>query len=181
MPVRVILGITASAAAFKGVALASLLRRRGCLVDGILTRAACMLVGPPQLACVTGRPVHTDQFPAQPSDPIPHITLSEGAALAVVAPATADILARLACGLADDLLTATLLACDCPLVVAPAMNPRMWSNPATVENAARLAGRGVVFAGPVTGTMACGTTGDGRMMEPEEVLGVCASLLEGSR
>jgi phosphopantothenoylcysteine decarboxylase/phosphopantothenate--cysteine ligase len=167
---RILLGITSSAAAFKGVALASLLRKNGFLVDGILSANACRLIGPAQLSCVTGRPVHSEMFPAQPSDSIPHITLSEGASALVVAPATAHFLARLAWGFADELLTATALACDCPVLVAPAMNPRMWSNQATRENVDRLRIRGVAFSGPEEGRMACGATGYGRMAEPETVL-----------
>jgi phosphopantothenoylcysteine decarboxylase/phosphopantothenate--cysteine ligase len=178
---RVVLGVTSSAAAYKGVELASLLRHAGLEVDAVPSPAACRLVSPAQLACVTGRPVHVDLFPGQPSDPIPHITLSEGAALAVVAPATAHCLARLAAGLADDLLTTTLLACDCPLVLAPAMNPRMWAHPATRQNVSILDARGAVFVGPVRGMLACGAEGEGRMAEPEAVAAVCLSLLERSR
>jgi len=174
---RIVLGITASAAAFKGVALASMLRKEGFDVDGILTGNACRLVSPAQFSCVTGRPVFTELFPAQPADPIPHIHLSEGAAALVVAPATADFMARLAWGLADDLLAATALACECPVLVAPAMNPRMWANRATVENVARLRGRGVGFAGPAEGEVACGSSGTGRMVEPEKVAEALLEML----
>lgn len=174
---RVVLGITSSAAAYKGVALASLIRKAGYDVDGILTANACRLVTPIQLACVTGRPVHSLQFEEQPGDPIPHITLSEGAAALVVAPATANFLGKLAAGIADDLLTTTALACECGVLVAPSMNTRMWMHPAVRENVARLSGRGVVFAGPVRGPLACGSSGDGRMMEPSDILGVLLSML----
>lgn len=174
---KVVLGITSSAAAYKGVALASMLRRSGFDVEGVLSGPATRLIGPAQLACVTGRAVHTDLFPAQPADPIPHISLSESASLAVIAPATAHFLARMAWGFADDLLTSTILACDCPVVVAPSMNSRMWSNPATVDNIARLASRGVRIAGPVSGALACGTVGEGRMMEPEDILAICVGIL----
>lgn len=174
---KVILGITSSAAAYKGVALASLLRRSGFEVEGILTAPATRLVGTAQLSCVTGRPVHTDLFPAQPADPIPHITLSGSASLLIIAPATAHMLARMAWGFADDLLSSTALACDCPVVVAPSMNSRMWKHQATRDNVERLASRGVVFAGPVTGALACGTEGEGRMMEPEDILEICLAAL----
>ncbi len=177
---RILLGITSSAAAFKGVALASLLRGRGYEVDGILSSNACRMVTPAQLACATGRPVHTELFPPQPCDPVPHITLSEGARLLVVAPATAHFLARLAWGFADELLTATALACDCPVLVAPAMNSRMWLNKATAANVEILRGRGVTFAGPVDGRMACGTCGPGRMMEPSDILEAAIRILEGT-
>ncbi len=174
---KVVLGITSSAAAYKGVALASMLRRSGFEVEGVLSGPATRLIGPAQLACVTGRAVHTDLFPAQPADPIPHISLSESAALAVVAPATAHFLARMAWGFADDLLTSTILACDCPVVVAPSMNSRMWANPATRENVQKLASRGVRIAGPVSGALACGTSGEGRMMEPGDILSICLGIL----
>lgn len=174
---KVVLGITSSAAAYKGVALASLLRRSGFAVEGILTAPALELIGPAQLACVTGRTVHTSLFPAQPADPIPHITLSESAVLAIVAPATAHFLARMAHGLADDLLTSTILACECPVVVAPSMNSRMWANPATRENVEKLVSRGVRMAGPVSGALACGTSGEGRMMEPVDIHAICMEVL----
>jgi phosphopantothenoylcysteine decarboxylase/phosphopantothenate--cysteine ligase len=96
-----------------------------------------------------------------------------------VAPATAHFLARLAWGLADELLTTTALACDCPVIAAPAMNTRMWENQATRDNVERLLARGVVLAGPGSGPLACGTSGDGRMLEPEAVLDVVLSVLEG--
>lgn len=174
---RIVLGITSSAAAYKGVALASLVRRTGYDVDGILTANACRLVTPVQLSCVTGRPVHTMQFAEQPGDPIPHITLSDGAAALVVAPATANFLGKLAAGIADDLLTTTALACECRVLVAPSMNTRMWNHPAVRENVSKLSGRGVVFAGPVQGPLACGSSGAGRMMEPSDILDILLSML----
>jgi phosphopantothenoylcysteine decarboxylase/phosphopantothenate--cysteine ligase len=178
---RILLGITSSAAAFKGVALASLLRQRGFIVDGILSANACRLITPAQLSCATGRPVFTNLFQTQPANAIPHITLSEDAAALVVAPATAHFLARLAWGLADELITCTALACDCPMLVAPAMNPRMWSNPATVENVAKLSSRGVLFVGPEEGAVACGTVGRGRMTEPEAILAAVLEMLGRKR
>lgn len=178
---RVILGITGSAAAFKGATLASLLRKEGFAVDGVLSRAGGEFLSATQLACVTGRPVRTELFTPQPSDPVPHITLTEGCSLLVVAPATADFLAKAAHGLADDLLSAVFLACDAPVVMAPSMNSRMWENAATRANVALLLERGVRLAGPVEGLLACGTRGTGRLMEPADILQVCLRTLEASR
>ncbi|OPL18710.1 MAG: hypothetical protein AVO35_05110 [Candidatus Aegiribacteria sp. MLS_C] len=176
---RILLGITGSAAAFKGVALASLLRKRGLHVDGVLTEAGTRFVTATQLACVTGRPVYTSLFTSQPDDPVPHIALTEDLALMIVAPATADFMARAAWGLADDLLSAAYLACEAPVVMAPSMNSRMWRNPATVDNVLRLKDRGVTMAGPVTGGLACGTEGPGRLMEPEGIMDICLEVLGG--
>jgi phosphopantothenoylcysteine decarboxylase/phosphopantothenate--cysteine ligase len=175
---RLLLGVTGSAAAFKGVALASDLSKMGYQVDAILTEAGARFVGPAQLASVTGRKVWTDLF-GDGGDHMPHITLSESADLLVVAPATADIMAKLAMGLADDLLSSTAMAFRGPLVLAPAMNHRMWQSPAVMENVRRLKERGAVFAGPVEGRMACGTDGPGRMMEPREVIEVVEGALRG--
>ncbi|MBN1433535.1 hypothetical protein JW921_02175 [Candidatus Fermentibacterales bacterium] len=175
---RVLLGITASAAAFKGVALASAFRRRGFEVDAVLTPNAARLVSPRQLACITARRVLWTEFADDPGDdPAPHVRLTEDLSLMVIAPATADFLARLSLGLGDDLLTTTALACNSPMVVAPAMHNRMWRNPVVQEHVERLRGRGVVFAGPVDGDLACGDSGAGRMMEPPDILQVCLELM----
>jgi phosphopantothenoylcysteine decarboxylase/phosphopantothenate--cysteine ligase len=165
---RVLLGVTGSAAAFKGVALASILAKKGYSVDPVLTAAGARFVGPAQLSSVTGRRTWTEMF-GEPGDHMPHITLSESAHILVVAPATADIIARMALGMADGLLPALALAFSGPVVVAPSMNSRMWESKPTMENVGRLRSRGVVFAGPSKGRLACGDSGTGRMMEPEEV------------
>ncbi len=165
---RVLLGVTGSAAAYKGVAVASDLTKKGYEVNCILTSAGSRFVGQAQLASATGRRVWTEMFD-DPEDHMPHITLSEAADILVVAPATADILARMAWGLADGLLSAVALAFGGPVVAAPSMNSRMWESRATMDNVARLRERGVVFAGPVEGRLACGTEGTGRMMEPVDV------------
>lgn len=176
---RVLLGITGSAAAFKGVMLASLLRREGLQVDGVITRAAGMFITDTQLACVTGRPVYGSLFTEQPNDPVPHITLTDKVDLMAVVPATADFIAKAACGLADDLLSSALLACAAPVLMAPSMNSRMWDNPATGRNVGLLRERGVRFAGPVEGELACGSTGIGRLMEPCDILAECIEILKG--
>jgi phosphopantothenoylcysteine decarboxylase/phosphopantothenate--cysteine ligase len=171
------MGVTGGAAAFKAVSLASMLRREGHDVDGILSSGALRFITPVQLSCITGRPVFHRLFAEEPGDVIPHITLTNHADLLVVAPATAHFMARMACGLADELITAAALACAAPVVLAPSMNNRMWMNPATVHNCGILRSRGVVFAGPVEGPLACGTVGEGRMMEPEDIFGVCMEIL----
>ncbi len=180
MDERILLGITASAAAFKGVALASLLRMEGFEVDGILTPNALRFVSETQLACVTGRPVFSSLFTDQPGDHVPHISLTDNCSLLVVAPATADYIAKTANGIADDLLTSVFLANEAPVVMAPAMNTRMWKNSATDENVAKLRNRGITFAGPTRGRLACGTMGDGRMMEPASILSICLKILSGN-
>lgn len=167
---KILLGITGSAAAFKGVALASLLRKDGFAVDAVLTRAAEEFITPVQMSCVTGRAVYRELFSQSRSDFIPHIALTDENAVMVIAPATSNIIAKAACGIADDLLSSCILANKAPLIVAPSMNTRMWENSATSGNVKKLKNRGVVFAGPVRGELACGSIGDGRFMEPEEIL-----------
>mgnify|MGYP001816519342 CR=1 FL=1 len=176
---RILLGITGSAAAFKGIMLASLLRKEGFEIDGILTPGALKFISETQLACVTGRPVHSSLFTVQPADPVPHITLTDTIDLFAVVPATADFMGKSANGLADDLLSSAFLACDAPVIMAPSMNTRMWNNGATAANLEILRSRGVTFAGPVTGPLACGKEGMGRMMEPSGILKVCLDVLSG--
>ena len=176
---RILLGITGSAAAFKGVMLASMLRKEGFEIDGVLTPGALHFVSETQLACVTGRPVQSSLFTMQPGDPVPHITLTDNIDLYIVVPATADFIGKSANGLADDLLSCAFLACSSPVIMAPSMNTRMWSNSATAANIETLKSRGVVIAGPVTGPLACGGEGMGRMMEPEGIFKVCLSILSG--
>ena len=176
---RILLGITASAAAFKGIALASLLRKEGYEVDGILSMNALKFVSDTQLACVTGRPVFSSLFTDQPGDPVPHISLTDDCSLLAVVPATADYIAKTANGIADDLLTSVFLACMAPVVMAPSMNTRMWKNPATDENVSKLRNRGITFAGPVEGHLVSGDMGEGRMMEPASILSICLRILSG--
>jgi phosphopantothenoylcysteine decarboxylase/phosphopantothenate--cysteine ligase len=175
------MGVTGGAAAFKAVGLASGFRRDGHEVDVIMSGGALEFVTPVQFSCITGRPVHTELFIRGPGDAIPHITLTTGNDLMVVAPATADYMAKLAHGLADELITAASLANDAPLVLAPTMNSRMWENPATRSNVETLMNRGITMAGPVEGPLACGTTGYGRMMEPEDIYRICIEILESGR
>lgn len=177
---RILLGITGSAAAFKGVILASLFRKEGYKVDGILTQAALQFISETQLACVTGRPVYSLLFTEQPGDPVPHITLTDNIDLLVIVPATADFIGKAAHGLANDLLSSAFLACDAPVVMAPSMNSRMWNSKAIATNIEILESRGVLLAGPVSGPLACGTEGKGRLMEPTGILEVCLDILTGA-
>src|SRR5437773_8553196 len=140
---------------------------RGADVRVILTAAAARFVGPDTFAALTRNPVHTDLF-ERPHEVL-HVRLARDTDVAVVAPATANVIAKLALGLADDLLTSTLLEASCPLVLAPAMPSGMWSNPATQENVRTLEGRGALIVGPGEGPLAAGDEGPGRMAEPEEI------------
>ena len=173
---RVVVGVTGSIAAYKAAALVSALVQHGAHVDVILTAAGARFVTAATFAALTPGTVHTDLFGARR---IPHITLAEEADLLVIAPATARTLARLAHGLADDLLALTVLGTRAPVLAAPAMEAGMWTHPATRRNVARLRADGVVVAGPVDGRHASGGGGEGRMLEPEALLGHIRLLLGG--
>ena len=167
---RILLGVTGSVAAYKAAELARLFVGNGDDVRVVMTPAACEFVRPLLFQTISRNPVAVDMF-APPDEWRPeHIALAD-ADFAVVAPATANTLAKMRYGIADNLLTATLLATRAKVVVAPAMNDGMWENAATQENVAALKARGVVFAGPGDGALACGTAGRGRMAEPEEIFG----------
>ncbi len=177
---RLLLGVTGSIAAYKAADLASQLTQAGALVDVILTESATHFVTPLTFQSVTGRPAHTDLWAASAEAHIAHVALAEQADLLVIAPATADIIARLAHGLADDLLTVTALAARCPVLLAPAMDGGMYAHPATQANLKTLAERGVVLLGPAEGRMASGLMGRGRLLEPEELFGhVRLALAQG--
>lgn len=166
---KIVLGITGGIAAYKAAELARLLVQAGVQVDVVMTTAACGFITPATLQALSGRPVYTDMWDATVPNSMAHIELSRGKDAIVVAPASADFLAKLVHGLADDLLSTLCLARECPLMVAPAMNRQMWEHPATQRNAAQLARDGVVLVGPASGDQACGETGMGRMLEPEEL------------
>ncbi|HEU4528707.1 MAG TPA: bifunctional phosphopantothenoylcysteine decarboxylase/phosphopantothenate--cysteine ligase CoaBC [Actinomycetota bacterium] len=165
---RVLLGVTGGIAAYKACSLARLLTQAGAAVQVVMTRSATRFVGPDTYSALTGRPAWTDLW----EDPgsVLHVRLAREADIAVVAPLTANVLAKLAHGIADDLLTATLLEATCPLVLAPAMHTGMWEHPATRTNARVVAERGARIVGPVAGPLAHGDEGLGRMAEPEEIL-----------
>ena len=167
---RVLVGITGGIAAYKAAELTRLLARAGADVRAVLTEAGSRFVTPTTLQALSGQAVWTDLWDARVPDAMGHIELSRDRELIVVAPASADFLAKLAHGLAGDLLSTLCLARRCPLVVAPAMNVEMWENAATQRNLEALAGDGVRVAGPAAGDQACGETGMGRMLEPAELL-----------
>lgn len=166
---RILLGVTGSIACYKAVDLASKLTQAGADVDVILTESAAQFVSPLSFRSVTGRPVYTDLWGLD--DHVRHVGLGEAADLMLIAPATANTIAKLAAGMADNLLTVTALAARCPVILAPAMDGGMWGHPATQANIQTLQGRGVVLAGPAAGRMASGLQGIGRMIEPQELLG----------
>ena len=172
---RVVLGVTGSIAAYKACELVRLLVKRGDEVHVVMTEHARAFVTPLTFQTLSRNEVECDLF-ADPQDWKPgHISLAAAADLVVVAPATANILAKMAHGIADDLLSSTLLATKAPVVVAPAMNTGMWENPATQANVAALVSRGVRVVQPGTGELACGTSGAGRMAEPGEILSACVT------
>ncbi len=166
---RILLGVTGSIACYKAVDLASKLTQAGALVDVIVTSAAAKFVSPLTFRSVTGRPVFDDMW--RLDGHVRHVGLGETADLLLIAPATAHTIAKLALGLADNLLTTTALAARCPVMAAPAMDGGMYQHPATQANVATLRQRGVLLAGPVEGRMASGLSGLGRMMEPSDLFG----------
>lgn len=175
---RLLLVIGGGIAAYKVLELIRRAKDRGLAVRAIMTRAAAEFVTPLSVASLTGEKAFTDLFSLTDEADIGHIALSRSSDLIVVAPATADLLAKMANGLADDLASTALLATDTPVLVAPAMNPRMWAHPATARNVARLRADGVRFVGPNSGAMAeRGESGLGRMAEPAEILAAIEALL----
>ncbi|MBI3140713.1 MAG: bifunctional phosphopantothenoylcysteine decarboxylase/phosphopantothenate--cysteine ligase CoaBC [Rhodocyclales bacterium] len=166
---RLVLGVTGGIAAYKAAELARLFVKEGARVTAVLTESGARFVTPATFQALTGNTAWSDLWDARMPDNMAHIDLSRGADAIVVAPASADFLAKLAHGLADDLLSTLCLARDCPLLVAPAMNRQMWENPATQRNLRQLAGDGVLVFGPAAGEQACGETGMGRMLEAQEL------------
>jgi phosphopantothenoylcysteine decarboxylase/phosphopantothenate--cysteine ligase len=176
---RILLGVTGGIAAYKAAELTRLLRGEGAQVRVVMTAAAREFVAPLTFQALSGNPVRSDLFDPAHEAAMGHIELARWAELVLIAPASADLIARLAAGLADDLLTTLCLAADCPLAVAPAMNQAMWRHAATQDNVARLAARGVLVWGPAEGAQACGDTGPGRLLEPAELLERTCALRSG--
>src|SRR3990172_7684010 len=174
---RILLGVSGGIACYKTVDLASQLTQAGALVDCVLTESATKFVAPLTFAAVTGRPAFTDADLWRSDLPVPHVGMGHAAHLIVVAPATANTIARLAHGLSDNLLTVSALAAKCPMIVVPAMDVGMWEHPATQANVESLRARGAHIAGPVEGRMASGLIGLGRMVEPQELLGWIRAVL----
>ena len=175
---RILLIVGGGIAAYKSLDLVRRLKERGASVHAVLTRAGAKFVTPLSLAALTGEPVREDLFSLTDDARMGHIELSRDADLIVVAPTTADLLAKAAHGLADDLASTLLLATDKRAVVAPAMNLRMWLHPATARNVATLKGDGLTFVGPDDGEMACGEYGPGRMAEPLAIVAAVERALE---
>ena len=167
---RLLLGVTGGIAAYKVAELTRLLVQDGVEVQVVMTEAAARFVGPATFQALSGNTVYTDLWDARFENNMAHIDLSRGADLILVAPASADFIAKLVHGRADDLLSTLCLARECPLLVAPAMNRQMWENPATQRNIAQLEQDGATILGPESGEQACGETGMGRMLEPEALL-----------
>lgn len=167
---RVLLGISGGIAAYKSAELARRLRDQGAEVRVVMTPAATEFITPLTLQALSGNPVHTELLDHAAEAAMGHIELARWADTVVIAPATANFIARLSNGMADDLLSAVCLATTAPLLVAPAMNQQMWRNPATQENITRLQARGITLLGPASGAQACGETGPGRLLDPDEIV-----------
>lgn len=167
---RILLGITGGIAAYKSAELTRRLRDQGAEVRVVMTPAATEFITPLTLQALSGNPVHTELLDHAAEAAMGHIELARWADTVVIAPATANFIARLSNGMADDLLSALCLATAAPLLVAPAMNQQMWHNPATQENIVRLQARGITLLGPASGAQACGETGPGRLLEPDEIV-----------
>ncbi len=174
---EILLGVTGGIAAYKAADLCSKLMQAGAHVTVVMTEAAERFIGKTTFEALTGRPVYRDLFMPQEHPLGEHIGLSRRADLFVIAPATADFLAKAANGFADDLLSTLLLAATCPVLFAPAMNTDMWNKPATQRNLQQLRDDGCHFTDPGEGWLSCGQTGPGRMAEPPEIVEAIQSLL----
>lgn len=179
IPVKILLGVTGGVAAYKAPDLVRRLRERGAEVRVVMTAGAEQFVTPRTFQAVSGSPVRTSLWDEGAEAAMGHIELARWADKIVIAPASADFLARLTAGMADDLLATLCLAAEAPLYVAPAMNRVMWSNSATRDNIVRLGERGVTILGPALGDQACGETGPGRMLEPEHIATLVLQSIEG--
>jgi phosphopantothenoylcysteine decarboxylase/phosphopantothenate--cysteine ligase len=174
---KIILGVTGSIAAYKAAEIASLLTKKNYQVITILTANATKLISPQIFSTLTRNAVITDLFhPPADFDPA-HIAVAEGASLFLIAPATANIIAKLACGIADDALSTTAISVTCPRLIAPAMHQVMYENRVVQENIAKLKKLGYHFVGPVRGRLATGAVGIGRMSEPQDIVAACEKIL----
>ncbi|MGC8863488.1 MAG: bifunctional phosphopantothenoylcysteine decarboxylase/phosphopantothenate--cysteine ligase CoaBC [Armatimonadota bacterium] len=178
---RVILGVTGGIAAYKAAYIASELTKRGCEVHVVLTEHGARFVGPPTFWGITRNPVITDMFDPHVDAEIKHVSLSENADAFVIAPATANIIGKLANGIADDMLSTMALVVRCPVVIAPAMNVHMYTNPVVVANIKRLRERGHVIVEAESGRLACGSEGPGRLADPQEIVRTIEQLLMRAR
>src|SRR5215208_2838216 len=178
---NVALGVCGGIAAYKAVEVLRGLQKAGCVVRVAMTKRACEFVQPLTFRALSGSHVVVDDYAPDNPDPIAHITFSQTADLLIVAPATANIIAKFANGVADDFLTSTYLACSSPVLIAPAMNTTMWEHPATQRNLDQLRADGVHIIAPDAGEMACGTIGPGRLSEPERIVAAALKLLSSGR
>ncbi len=178
---RIVLGVSGGIAAYKSAELVRLLGKQGASVRVLMSEAATRFVAPLTFQALSGNPVYSDAWDARVENGMAHIDLTRGADALLVAPATANCLAKFANGLADDLLSTLTLARACPLLVAPAMNRQMWDNPATQRNIATLIGDGVAVLGPASGEQACGEVGEGRMLEPDELVAELVAFFQPKR
>ena len=168
---RIILGLTGGVACYKSAELLRRMQDEGAIVDVVMTHAATRFITPVTFQALSGRPVWEDAFDTRMGNAMAHINLSRGADAILIVPASTDFLAKLAHGLADDLLSTLCVARGAvPLLAAPAMNHEMWTHPATQRNAAQLRADGVTLIGPAAGMQACGESGSGRMVEPDRIL-----------
>ena len=174
----IVLGVTGGIAAYKACDLTSRLRKAGAQVFVIMTHNACNFIHPQSFETLSANPVVTDTFSRPERWEVGHVALAKKADLFVVAPCTANMMAKMACGLADDMLSTTLLATSAPVLLAPAMNTGMWNHPATKANVQLLQDRGVLFVGPEGGSLACGDSGTGRMSEPADILRRAEEILD---
>lgn len=177
---KVLLGVTGGISAYKTVSLASLLIQSQAELEVIMTPSALQMVGKATFQGIISRPVRTDLFDVQDNINALHIYLANWADIMVIAPVTANSLAKLANGFGDNLLLSTVLACDSTLLLAPAMNNKMWNNRFVQENVEKLKLAGINFAGPAEGNLACGTKGSGRMSEPEQIYREIVKLIVSS-
>jgi phosphopantothenoylcysteine decarboxylase/phosphopantothenate--cysteine ligase len=178
---NIALGVCGGIAAYKAVEVLRGLQRAGCAVRVAMTRRACEFVQPLTFRALSGSHVIVDDYAPDNPDPIAHITFSQTVDLLIVAPATANMIAKFANGVADDFLSSTYLACTAPVLIAPAMNTTMLKHPGTQRNLERLRADGVHFVEPDAGEMACGTIGPGRLSEPERIVGAALEILKGSK
>lgn len=178
---NIVLGVTGSIAAYKAAELVRLMSKRGWQVAVVMTRAATHFVGQLTFQTLSQKPVLVDQFAIQEKWEPAHIALADWAEVLVIAPGTANVIAKLAHGLADDALTATALACKAPLVIAPAMNDNMWQHPATRKNIRILKARGAVIVNPARGFLACDRIGEGRLAPLEAILQAVEKALQKKR
>lgn len=174
---EIVVAVTGSIAAYKAAEVVSRLVQKGAGVTVAMTRAATQFVGPLTFQTITRRRVWVDPFDLESVVDPTHVSLTDRAELVVIAPATANFLAKAACGLADDMPTSLLLAVACPVLVAPAMNDRMWKHPAVRENVEKLVRRGLRFVEPESGFLACGSYAQGRLAEPARIVAEAEKIL----